>query len=129
VQLNVCERWTEQRWFRSREHQQQRVYTMSIGVGRWHDGQNFVLQGDPRHFRLMELWQGHQHEQKLDALVFEPEPVKYVLPPVPVRNDARASSGPNSAVIAHDARSPRSAFICRFGVSSSVTVRNLATSR
>jgi len=84
VQLNVCERWTEQRWFRSREHQQQRVYTMSIGVGRWHDGQNFVLQGDPRHFRLMELWQGHQHEQKLDALVFEPEPVKYVLPPVPV---------------------------------------------
>lgn len=82
-QLTVLERWSERRWFRTVEHEQQRTFTLCTGVGRWHDGDHFVLQGDPRHFRLMELFAAWLNERKLDAFVFAPEPIKYALPPVP----------------------------------------------
>lgn len=51
------------------ENERERTYTMNVGVGRWIDGDKFVLKPDPRHFRLMELWSAWLDERKLDAYV------------------------------------------------------------
>lgn len=84
VQMTVLERWTERCWFRDVVREREKTYSMSIGVGRWLDGDHYILRQDARHFRLWELWQARRIEQKLDAFVFEPEPAVHLLPPVPV---------------------------------------------
>ena len=68
-QVSVVERWTEKRWFRSVEHERQATYTVAIRVGRFHDGQHYILKQDPRHFRLWELFAAWRLEKKLDAYV------------------------------------------------------------
>lgn len=82
-QLSVIERWTEKRWFRTVEHERQAVYTIAIRIGRFHDGQHYILRQDPRHFRLFELFAKWRLERKLDAYVGI-DPPAHVLPPAPV---------------------------------------------
>lgn len=83
-QLTVLERWSERRWFRSVEHEQQRTYTLQARVGTWLDGDEYVPRSDPRHGRLWELFGAWRIERKLDAFIEIDEPLKYQLPPVPV---------------------------------------------
>jgi hypothetical protein len=98
IQLTVIERWSEKRWMRTVEYEQQRTFTLQVGVGRWHDGEHFVLRQDPRHFRLMELWEKHRLEQKLDNYIERPTAMPPAqrqrvgpLPPVPVLRPTRST--------------------------------------
>jgi hypothetical protein len=91
VMLTILESWTEKRVFRSVRSERQRHYTLSVGVGRWHDGDRFILNTDPRHFRLMELLQRHRLEQRLDDYIERPTGMPPAqaqrvgpLPPAPV---------------------------------------------
>lgn len=90
--LTVCECHSERRWFWTFEHEQQRSYTLSVGVGRWHDGDRYVLQPDPRHFRLWELFGSWRLERKLDTFVELSAPVLFQLPPVPVFRAQRVTA-------------------------------------
>lgn len=87
-QLTVTEQWEEKRWrgLRVVTTEVVKTYSMNIGVGRWMDGDRFVLKPDPRHFRLIEIWSAWWEEQKLDAFneTSSAPPAKHVLPPVPV---------------------------------------------
>jgi hypothetical protein len=69
IMLTVLEQLSEKRVFRSVLSERQRHYSLQVGVGRWHDGEHFILNNDPRHFRLMELLQKHRLEQKLDEYI------------------------------------------------------------
>jgi hypothetical protein len=46
-----------------------RTYTMTVGVGRWMDGDRFILTPDPRHSRLVEIWSAYLLEKKLDDYI------------------------------------------------------------
>lgn len=95
IQLTVFEQWIESRWrgLRVRETEVVKSYVLSVSVGRWLDGDHYVLKPDPRHFRLMELWAAWMAERKLDEYIgggarmsmpAEREPRRGPLPPVPV---------------------------------------------
>jgi len=82
-QLSVIERWTERRWFRNVEREQQKHFTLDVRAGRWLDGDHFVTD-TARSLRLYELLLASRSETgALDAFVGIDAPV-HVLPPVPV---------------------------------------------
>lgn len=101
VMLTVLEQWVseERRWLRvvRTERECVKSYTLNIGVGRWLDGNRYVLKPDPRHFRLMELWAAWMAERRLDAFIdgggempeAAPSPPRGPLPPVPVLPERR----------------------------------------
>jgi hypothetical protein len=81
-QLTVLERRSVRRFLRTVEHEQQRSYSLNLGVGRWMGPDSrYVLKPDPRHFRLMELWSAWLEEKKLDAFVGIDAPLKREMPP------------------------------------------------
>jgi hypothetical protein len=43
TQLTVLERWSERRWFSTVEHERVKTYVLALRVGRWLDGNCYVL--------------------------------------------------------------------------------------
>jgi len=65
--LTVRESWTDRRWLRRVRREQVKTYDLAVRVGRWLDGDSYVLKPDPRHFRLCELFAAWRVDQKLNA--------------------------------------------------------------
>lgn len=97
--MTVVERWTERRWLGVETREQLKTYDLGIRVGRWLDGNRYVLPPDPRHFKLWELFGAWRIERRLDEYLGqrEPSPVAVAprtgpLPPVPVLPPRRLPS-------------------------------------
>jgi hypothetical protein len=73
VMLTVREHWSARRWLRIWRTEAVKSYTLAIRVGRWLDGDRYVLKPDPRHMRLTELFASWCIEQKLDRATGLPE--------------------------------------------------------
>ena len=69
LMMMVVEHWSERHWFRVVKSERIKSYTLNVGVGRWMYGDTFILNSDPRHFRLMEIWAAWMAERKLDDYV------------------------------------------------------------
>lgn len=71
VTMTVRECWTEKRWggLKTIQREQVKSYDLAIRVGRFLDGNNYVLRQDPRHFRLWELFAAWRMEQKFNRAI------------------------------------------------------------
>jgi len=69
VLMQVRERWGERRLFGRVELERVKSYVLPLGVGRWLDGDRFLLVNDPRHLRLCELLMAHEIERRVARVV------------------------------------------------------------
>ena len=95
-QLSVIERWTEKRWFRTIEHERQATYTIAIRVGRFHDGEHYILRQDARHFASSNSSQSGATRRSSDAYIELDGAIEHVLPPVPGLPSRVASMPPKT---------------------------------
>lgn len=69
VQLTVTEIWEDKRWLRAWRTSVVKTYVLAVRVGRWFDGERYVLGNDPRRLRLAEIYAGVLLNRKLDRAV------------------------------------------------------------